>query len=59
MVDGDMVEGGIIAFTGSPEQEFKIHHIVDNDRALPFLLIVVPRTDNTRLRLGATGQCTC
>lgn len=41
-----IIIGGILTFFGSPKQQLKVHHIINDDRALPFILVMVPRADN-------------
>ena len=54
-----IIIGGILTFFGSPKQQLKVHHIINDDRALPFILVMVPRADNAGFGFEPGGKCAC
>ena len=61
MVYGDVVQRTVTAELGGLEEQFEVHHVVDDDRIAPSALglpaaIDVPRLDHPRLRVVARGE---
>ncbi len=56
MAHRDFVERRIACNPRCEEQQLEVHHVVYNNRALPFVGVVIPRADNTRRRFEARGQ---
>jgi len=46
----------VARITGRPQQEFEVHHVVDDDRVLPLVAVVVPRADQPHFRLETRRQ---
>ena len=42
MLDGNFPKIFIAGFLGCPKQQFQIHHIIDDDRKIPFIRIMIP-----------------
>ena len=47
----------VTGFLKCPVQQFKVHHIIDNNRTLPLVTAVIPGTDTTNCWLIAGNQC--
>ena len=47
----------VTRFLKCPVQQFKVHHIIDNNRTLPLVTAVIPGTDTTNCWLIAGNQC--
>ena len=52
----NLVECGITRCFGCPKQKFKVHHIIYDNRILPFVSIMIPRTNTTDHRIKTRGQ---
>ncbi len=51
MADRNLPESVIVSQAGNDRQKFQIHHIIDDDRILPLLLVEIPRTDKANVLL--------
>ncbi len=54
--DGHVAQRTVARTFGGPHQQFEVHHVVDDDRILPFVLVVVPRADQPHFGLEARRQ---
>ena len=59
MVYSDVIKFFPVGLFVSPEQQLQVHHIIYNNRTLPFIFIVIPRTDTTHIRLIPGNQRFC
>ena len=55
----NFVECRITRCFGCPKQKFKVHHIIYNNRILPFISIMIPGTNTTDHRVKTRGQRVC
>jgi len=49
MTDGDILIDWIASLFRGPEEQFQVHHVVDDHRALPDLLIKIPGANTAHL----------
>ena len=54
MIDRYSVKRRVFALLSSPEQQFKVHHIINNHREIP--LPKIPGTDTAYVRVETTAQ---
>ena len=47
----------VAGFLKCPVQQFKVHHIINDNRTLPLVAAVIPGTDTTNCWLIAGNQC--
>ena len=55
MRDGYFVEAGVSAVQSGVEEQFEVHHVVDDDRAFP-AGVRIPRHDDPGFGLEPGGQ---
>ena len=53
---GHVAQRLVARTVGGPHQQFEVHHVVDDDRILPFVAVVVPRADQPYFGFEARRQ---
>lgn len=58
MTDGYAVKTGIPAELCSCKQQLEVEHIVDDDRVIPFIPVMIPGADHSGRWVKPRAQCT-